>query len=240
MLYSNFRNKHLASIDGGPLKLYLFFCFHADNTDGDSWYSIQKIAEFFNVQTITVDKWINALVKEELIYREQINHKSNTTYLLPYSTTLMKLQLSQGTYNEDNQGLVDDLISSVKNQDVICGDIVGVYHLFQWKRKKVKTKSTQWILIISKRRSGVLTGHYYPLQNSDHLGVNRDKLEETFFFKSPFTYNNESILGIALSSEPIINEKDYEAMKELIGNLEILQEEDILINQYLEYGQLEE
>ena len=239
MIFTSFKNI-LPDIEGGALKLYLFFSFNATNSTGDSWYSVEKIAEFFHVSTRTVDKWIKILMEKELIYRDQNNHKSATTYLLPYSTTLMKA-MTTGTYPEDSQDIIDDVATSLKNQESIFGEIVGVYHLFQWIKSRKKTnKNTQWLLFITKRQSGILTGHYYELKSSTNYAISKKELEETCFFKSHFKYNNQPLLGIALNNEVDINSNHYSVSKEIIEQLAVINEGELHPSYFVNYGEINE
>lgn len=71
-IYKDFKDKELLKdLDGGSLKLYLFFTFAASNDFGHSWHSIQSIADYFGTQTRTIDNWLKPLVEKDLIYREQ-------------------------------------------------------------------------------------------------------------------------------------------------------------------------
>lgn len=222
MIFSSFKESVLPDIEGGALKLYLFFSFNATNATGDSWYSIEKISEFFGVGTRTVDKWIKILMEKELIYRDQNNYKSATTYLLPYSTTLMKAKTT-GTYPEDTQEIVEDISALLNSQVAIFGGIVGVYHIFQWsKSKKRSMKNTQWLLFITKRPNGVLTGHYYELNSSDKYVISKREFEDTCFFKSRFEYCNQPLLGVALNNDIDINSSHYSASKDIIEQLAII------------------
>lgn len=239
MLYTSFfKDKYLAKLDGGAVKLYLFFCFNANNANGDSWYSIPKIAEYFDVQTRTVDKWIKTLVDQQLIYREQTTKKSFTTYLLPYSTTLMKA-MTKGTYPDDSQEIVNDISGSLEKQRDIFGEIIGVYHIFQWKssKKRLKTsnKSVQWIMFITKRNNGILTGHYYELKSPENNIVSIRNIEEPYFFESIYEYGQEKVLGIALDNEIDIQSNTFEAKKELIEQLAEIDRSVIDTNQFIEY-----
>lgn len=222
MIFSSFKESVLPDIEGGALKLYLFFSFNATNATGDSWYSVEKISEFFGVGTRTVDKWIKILMEKELIYRDQNNYKSATTYLLPYSTTLMKAKTT-GTYPEDTQEIVEDISTLLNSQVAIFGGIVGVYHIFQWsKSKKNSMKNTQWILFITKRPNGVLTGHYYELTSSEKYVISKREFEDTCFFKSSFEYSNQPLLGVALNNDIDINSNHYSASKDIIEQLAII------------------
>lgn len=237
MIFTSFKENVLSDIEGGALKLYLFFSFNATNSTGDSWYSVEKIADFFDVGTRTVDKWIKILIEKELIYRENTNHKSATTYLLPYSTTLMKA-MTTGTYPEDSQEVIEDISSSLINQKTVFGDIIGVYHLFQWSksRKRLK-KNTQWILFITKRPNGILTGHYYELKSSQNFIVSKLDVEETCFFESKFSYDNRPILGVALDNEIEITTNHYQVSKDIIEQLAIINESELHSGYFVGYDQ---
>ncbi|WP_042375283.1 helix-turn-helix domain-containing protein [Neobacillus jeddahensis] len=247
MIFTSFKENHLSKIEGGALKLYLFFCFNSNNTDGDSWYSIEKIADFFKVGTRTVDKWVKILVDRQLIYREQATHKSATTYLLPYSTTLMKAQTT-GSYPDDSQEIIEDITNSLKKQKQIFGNVIGVFHLFQWKISKSKkrlrtnTQNIQWILFITRRENGVLTGHYYELKASEDIVVSKRSIEETYFFTSPYTYDGNALLGIALDNENEIDitSNTYEPRKQLIEQLAIIDKSTLDPKYFIDYQEIEE
>lgn len=238
MIYTSFKDNILPDIEGGALKLYLFFAFNATNSSGDSWYSVEKIADFFKVGSRTVDKWIKILMEKDLIYRDQNDHKSATTYLLPYSTTLMKAKTT-GTYPNDTQEIIDDITASLKKQETIFGEILGVFHLFQWgkSRKKLK-RNTQWILFITKRSNGILTGHYYELKSSDNYVISKRQFEETYFFESHFNYNNQPLLGIALSNEVDINSNHYSVLKGIIEQLSIINKGDLYPSYFVSYEEV--
>lgn len=239
MLYTSFvKNGYLSRLDGGSIKLYLFFCFNANNNNGDSWYSIPKIAEYFSVQTRTVDKWIKTLVENQLIYREQTNKKSFTTYLVPYSTTLIKAQ-TKVTYTEDSQEIISDILNSLEKRKDIFGELVNVFHIYQWKSSKSK-ESIQWVLFITKRKNGVLVGHYYKLKNTDNRIVTLKPIKDTRFFNSQFKYKENPIIGIALNNEVNIQSNSYEAIKDLIEELAVVNLSDMPSEQFIEFIQAPE
>lgn len=243
MLYSGFRENFLPTIEGGALKLYLFFCFSANNNNGESWYSIEKLAESLNVGTRTINKWIKILIDKQLIHRDLTNHRSLTTYLLPYSTTLMKAD-TKTAYPQDSQDIVEDIISSLYTQQIIFGELIGVYHLFQWqagkKKRRNSTKNVQWLLFITKRSNGILTGHYYELKNSESIVVSLKDIDDSYFFKSSFTYQGHPMLGIALDNEIDIKSNPFEPLKELIEHLSTIDVNSIDANQFLEYTDIVE
>jgi DNA-binding MarR family transcriptional regulator len=241
-LYNGFKEKHLAKLDAGPLRLYLYFGFHANNRTGASWHSISKIAEFFGTQTRTIDNWISVLVKEGLIYRERTDKRSHTTYLIPYSDTLIK-QRPRKRYEEDSQEMFEDLLSVIQSRDDVYGQITKVYHLFQWGiKKKLKKPSMdsniQWIFILTKRED-VLIGHAYPLKHSSHLGVSLLTIDEVATFQSPFQYNHHPVTGIALNHITRISDSsNYDDILYLIRDLALADEEILEQHPALEYGEI--
>lgn len=241
-LYEGFKDKHLADLEPGPLRLYLYFGFAANNTYGHSWHSISTIANFFGTQTRTIDNWISKLVQAELIYRERTDQRSSTTYLIPYSDTLMK-QRPRKRHEEDNQELVNDLLSVINSRAEVYGEIVKVYHLFQWatkgkQRQPIKESNIQWILILSKRDNDVLIGHYYPLKKSNHLGVNSLDVD-LGIFDSPFTYNGQAVTGVALNHRTRISDTNNRGdVLELIRDLAIAETEHLEQHLILQYGDI--
>lgn len=243
-LDNKFKDKHLSDLEAGPLRLYLYFCFAANNDYGHSWFSIQSMADFFNTQTRTIDNWIKVLVEKDLIYRAQKGNKSHTTYLLPFSNTIITHNAPKKR-EADNQELLDDLVKQIEDMDFIYGEIIKVFHLFQWLGRKGKPvnrdDSMQLLLIITRRKNGVLIGHVHILRKSDHLGVSQLLIEESVMFQSPFIFNDKNIKGIALPSFPaLIHRTAMKDLLELIDELSIIEDWKIEDRQELEYGDKDE
>lgn len=240
-VYKTFKDSHLADLDAGALRLYIYMGFSSNNSNGDSWHSIQTIADFFNVQPRTVNGWVKDLVGRGLIRRAKSGHMTNTTYLLPYSTTFRIIE-PFNTFKDDSQDLIDHLISNVVEAKEVFGDIVGVYHLFQWgvlKGKPTHTKHIQCILIITKNSHQVITGHYYRLRKSETYGVGNLHIDECFKFDSPFIYNNNRIIGLALEHTPILNEyKSMAGLKSLVNDLSTTTYSDFINYPDIKYGEL--
>lgn len=242
-LYNSFKETHLKDIDGGPLKLYLYFCIHASNAHGESWHSIQKIANFFGTQTRTVDNWIKALVERDLIYREQKGNKSHTTYLIPYNNTLIQ-HTSSVKREEDNQSLLDEILSKIKSREFLYGKVTKVFHIFQWKNTKGdpdRNENTQLLFIISERHNGILIGHLCLLKKSNYLGINELHIENHSTFESKFQFNGTNIKGIALSHELPFNRKaSTPAILELLDHLNSI--EDWQLDEFpkVTYGEINE
>jgi hypothetical protein len=200
-LFTSFRDrKILAGLDGGALKLYLYYCFAAKNLTGESWYSVDKITEYFGKQQKrTIEKWNRELREKQLIYRERIDKKSHTTFLIPYSNAILDLEPPKKS-PEENQALLDYFINRSKRLDVVYGQIIGVYHLFQWGMKKRVVSSdlsSQYLYIVTKRPNDVVIGHRYELVEFDKHGVSRLDLRDTYRFESTFLWDNQPVQGIA-------------------------------------------
>jgi hypothetical protein len=241
-LYNSFKDAHLKDIEGGPLKLYLYFSIHASNSYGESWHSIQRIADFFGTQTRTIDNWIKTLVDRDLIYREQKGNKSHTTYLIPYSNTLIHHRPTKK--KEDNQSLLDEILSKIQKREFLYGKVTKVFHIFQWKIAKKspdKSGTTQVLFVISKRDNGVLIGHICPLKKSNHLGVSELNIEEHSTFKSGFQFNGSDVKGIALSHNLPFNRKSSTpAILELLEHLNSIEDWQLDELPELTYGEIEQ
>lgn len=240
MLFTSFKDNYLADIEGGALKLYLFFCFNANNNYGDSWWSIEKVAEQLKVGTRTINKWMKVLVDKQLIYRDITNHRSLTTYLLPHSTALMEVD-TKISHVVDSQTIVEDVISSLQKQEKVFGTLIGIFHIFQWEKSKNirNTGNVQWLLFITKRSNDILTGHFHQLKNSKHIVVSKRPIDNAYFFHSPFIHQNSPILGIALENEVDITSNPFGPMKALIEYLAEFNVASIDPNQIIDYGPLE-
>lgn len=238
-------NKLLRELDSGALRLYLYFCHVANNDYGHSWHSISRIAEYFNKdQTRTIDNWIKTLVDKDLIYRAPTGQKSYTTYLIPYSNTLITHPAPRKR-NEDNQELLDDLIAEIRSLEFLYGEIVKVYHLFQWtviNNKPINpNNSKQVLLIITRRKNGILIGHVHTLRKSDHLSVNELNIEEHSFFDSPFLYEGDNVVGIALNPFPVLKSRaSIKDTIEWLPELADIEEWELKDRQKLLYGKKDE
>ncbi|RFB11470.1 hypothetical protein DZB84_20605 [Bacillus sp. HNG] len=235
-----FTNKILRDLEPGPLKLYLFFSHVASNDYGHSWHSIQSIADYFGAQTRTIDNWIKGLIDKDLIYRAPKGSKSHHTYLIPFSDTLIT-HPSPKNRDEDSPELLEDLISKIRDLEFLYGEIIGVYHLFQWTSQKGKQvsrdASTQMLLIITKRKNDVLIGHIHTLRKSNHLSVSELDIEEQSIFTSPFLFNGQNVMGIALTPFPSL--KTRASIKDtinLVKELSTIEEWVLQDRQHLNYG----
>jgi DNA-binding transcriptional regulator YhcF (GntR family) len=85
MIPTDFKHIFLKKISGGALKLFLFLGFHSKYQTGESWYSIEQIANFFEKDKRTISNWFQELEKLGLIYRGQKGYmmKANT-FLRPF------------------------------------------------------------------------------------------------------------------------------------------------------------
>jgi predicted transcriptional regulator len=222
-IFNSFKDAHLATLEPGALRLYLFFALAANNQYGNSWHSIESIAKFFNTQTRTVNNWIKVLVDKNLIYREQNGKRTHTTYLIPYSNTIIRHQLKKN-FKEDDQSVLDMFINKVKGYDFLYGSIIGVFHFFQWKtdsKKKPIKEGNHWLFIITKRPDGVLIGHNYPLKNSSDLGVSELIIEDSDIatFISPYQYEGHNIRGLVLKHDIRLTDSNTGVVLQLTEDL---------------------
>lgn len=239
-----FTNKLLKDLEPGPLKLYLYFSHAARNHSGHSWHSIQTIADYFDAGTRTIDNWIKGLIDRDLIFRAPKGSKSYHTYLIPFSDTLITHPAPKRRAKDD-QSLLDDLITKIQEFEFLYGEIIQIHHLFQWTSSKGKTlnrdNSIQKLLIITKRKNGVLIGHIHTLRKSAHLSVSELFIEEQSIFKSPFEFNGKNVIGIALTPFPSLSKlSSIRDTIDLVGELAIIEEWELLDRPELEYGNKED
>lgn len=240
MIYESFKKKDILSkIDGGALKLYLFLSLSAKNKTGESWYSIEALADYFDVQSRTIDKWFKNLIDLNLIFRQRYKGKSHTTYLLPYSNSLIF---------QKEHALSDDYdvtynIDKIKEYSDIYGEIGKIYHLFQWVTKKDGATPLNALLIITKRDNNLLTGHilYFSSSLKNQAAFEQSLEDENFYtFKTPMNSEKYSIQGVALPSRPSINtENNSEQILSLVEQLNEIGEEALYNLDELDYGTVE-
>lgn len=130
IILNNNLEKFLPYLSTGSIRLYLFYCFKANNATSESWYSVDKIAKELHVTSRSVDNWNAELTTLNLIYRGSANHSSTSTIILPLSNFSiidhqfdLKNHLSNPQYNE------------------VDGTLEYVFHIFQWRKKNTKAKS---------------------------------------------------------------------------------------------------
>ena len=86
IIYNDFKNKNiLKKISGNALRLYIFLGINSENKTGESWYTIDSIADYFGKSPRAISYWIQELEKLNLIKRMQLELNSPShTYLQPY------------------------------------------------------------------------------------------------------------------------------------------------------------
>ena len=127
MLYKDFAN-FLPELTTGALKLYLFYGFSAKNETGESWYSIDTIAEKLDTTARSINTWNSELEKMELIYRLADSKSSKTTFLIPYTNQMIFSDLSVNDFMKDYLNN-----SNIKK---FMGEISQIYHIFQWRKNQ--------------------------------------------------------------------------------------------------------
>ncbi len=243
-LYKAFMDRgYLKNLDDGAIKLYLYYGFMAKNDTGESWHGVDRIAEYFGVQTRTVEKWNRALRDAGLIIRSQDKRKSTTTFLVPFSETIRRIKPKKKR-NEDNQELVDELLNRVKHQEKLFGPIVQVFHLFHWgmEKKKPSTKDSANQLLIITDKNGILTGHLYTFRNSSAYGVNHFYLPGTVcVFESPYRFNGVPVTGLAVSHTFRLLRDDLSTHYNLVNDLAHVDRDALFEeHQHVRYGLIDE
>ncbi|MDK1727318.1 helix-turn-helix domain-containing protein, partial [Dellaglioa algida] len=117
---------YVSAIKSKAMSLYLYYSFRARNDTGKSWASVERAAEDLSISTKSVNNWNKELQMLGLIARVSENKSSKTTYLLPISDFYyFEKSVSPETYIEYSNNEID-------------GDLIGVFHLFQWRKKEGK------------------------------------------------------------------------------------------------------
>jgi hypothetical protein len=86
LIYNTFVNDGiLKNISGNALKLYIYLCTFSRNDTGESWHSVEKISEYFEVDKRSIKRWFAELEEKRLIIRIQKGYKRvANTFLRPY------------------------------------------------------------------------------------------------------------------------------------------------------------
>lgn len=86
MVYNDFKDYGLLKhISGGALKCYLFLGIVSKNDSGECWYTVESIANYFEVSPRTVSNWLKELERMNLIKKLQFHpNEPAHTFLRPY------------------------------------------------------------------------------------------------------------------------------------------------------------
>lgn len=234
MIYDSFhKNEILSKIDGGALKLYLYLSLVSKNETGESWYSIESLAEYFKVQTRTVDKWFKNLIDLDLIYRYRSKGRSHTTYLLPYETTTINHKINQR--NKDLKTILIEINHELKKFDSIYGEIVSYFHLVQWRViKSVKGEDDQvepfnFLLVITKRKGGTIIGHLYALREAlFNYGISELYGYDFYLFDSPLKTERFKVTGLSLPDSPkLTTDRNKKDLIKLVNQLNEISEDEL-------------
>lgn len=83
-IFKEFLN-YMPNISPGAISLFLYFGLNSKTHTGDSFHSIQTIADFFGKTPRTITNWIKELEDNDLIIRKQFGlNQVSITYLRPY------------------------------------------------------------------------------------------------------------------------------------------------------------
>lgn len=124
MIPSDFKHIFLKDLSGGALKLFLFLGFHSKYNTGESWYTNEQVAAFFEKDPRTVANWFKELEDMGLIFREQKGFmmKANT-FLKPYGFYFEEIGI--GESNNFKNVLLDVEESEKLNYKPILGLVLN-------------------------------------------------------------------------------------------------------------------
>lgn len=247
-LFEGFKdNGHLAKLDAGALRLYLYFGFAANNQHGDSWHSVETIADHFGKQTRTIDTWIRELVDAGLIYRTKDNRKSSSTFLIPYSDTLIPHRGARKNV-VDLQGVLDEAVADISSLSEVYGPIHAVFHVFHWgttkgRKPSEKVDATNFLFIITKRIShNVLIGHVCELKDyGEDDGISKLYIDDVSTFESPVKFKGKPVTGIAVRHNYRLKlDENQETLLYLLRDLSQATPEALKEHPKVEYGLIED
>jgi hypothetical protein len=86
VIYNTFKDSGiLKNISGNACRLYVYLGIVSKNETGESWYSADSIAEYFDCDKRSVKRWFEELEEEGLIIRVQKGvMRAANTFLKPY------------------------------------------------------------------------------------------------------------------------------------------------------------
>ncbi|MBC8581700.1 MAG: helix-turn-helix domain-containing protein [Clostridiales bacterium] len=86
IIYNDIKTSGLLKhISGNALKCYVFLGIVSKNDTGESWYTVESIADYFQVSTRTVSNWLKELEQYNLIKKLQFEPNTPShTFLRPY------------------------------------------------------------------------------------------------------------------------------------------------------------
>jgi len=86
IIFNDIEEKNiLKKISGNALKLYVFLGIHSKNLTGESWFTVDTIAKYFDKTPRTIGNWVAELEQLNLIRRMQMKVNGPAhTFLQPY------------------------------------------------------------------------------------------------------------------------------------------------------------
>lgn len=75
----------LRNLSGNALRMYVYLGLRSGNETGETWVSIETMADYFGKSPRTISGWLKELEKKQLIERFQLKpNEVAHTFLLPY------------------------------------------------------------------------------------------------------------------------------------------------------------
>ncbi|MFC6163934.1 helix-turn-helix domain-containing protein [Lactiplantibacillus dongliensis] len=143
MLFSGFED-YLPFLSAGAIRLYLLYAIKSGNETGESWPSIQTMAEKLKTTERSINSWNSDLQDLGLIVRTHNKHKSSSTFLQPTSDYVWDVKQSSA-----KGASVEDLVAKVKKMaEFTNNSIVRILHLFQWRKGKDSKYSDPYNLLV--------------------------------------------------------------------------------------------
>lgn len=83
-IFYDFKNQ-LPHLSGGAVSLFIYLGIHSNNKTGESYHSLERIAEFFGKSSRTISTYFKELEEKGLIERFQLDINGRAhTFIKPY------------------------------------------------------------------------------------------------------------------------------------------------------------
>ncbi|MFT8666920.1 MAG: helix-turn-helix domain-containing protein [Liquorilactobacillus ghanensis] len=132
---------YLQYLNGGALKLYIVYCLKSKNTTGESWHSLNSLANILNVSEKTVNNWNTTLKNLGLIFRVNGEKSSSYTFLAPTRSYINSNYSSKFKKNDFSLNDCFDIVKNLIQNELF--DKVNILHFFQWRKDTATSKYTQ-------------------------------------------------------------------------------------------------
>lgn len=211
VMLANELEEYLKDLKKPSLNLYMFYAIHADNNNGESFYSLEQISRILKVSVKTVSNWNKELEEVGLIKRKQQYNRSARTFLLP---------LSDFVFFDKRQDKTDKFILDITNEGYIYEDKYEVrnsreiFTVEKYTKSYITVRRTIYILQKKEEVTEELLWDYdedYWYDVNDSFGLYSKNLKFDFSVKDNYKRIFKVLTAVF---------KDYESMADAKENIE--------------------